>query len=238
MVPDTSAVIADTLIVPPDTSLAVSDTTAALADSLEVPIPRAPIVQLRGPQPGIGLTGVPARQAVFNIPALFHPVPGAFVYDFAVSGAPSPVSLGLAHPDRIALTLDDRPVEDIFTGRPALERLPEDYLAPIHRDQHSARSSTGLLAESRAFASAMPVTELRYRAGPNGYQFVGATHAQSRRPDWVRRIGGDQARLSMLFNITGHGDDGEYTNARTNGFQLYGRVGMELPGWSIAVDVL
>lgn len=242
VLPDTS-VVADTLLVPSDTSLVVpdtllipSDTPAAIADTLDLPIPRTPIVQLRGPQSGIGITGVPARQAVFNIPSLFHAVPGAFVYDLAVSGAPSLVALGLTHPDRVSLTLDDRPVEDMFTGRSALERLPEDYLSPIHLDPHSTTSPNGLLAESRAFASAVPITELRYRAGPNGYQFVGATHAQSRRPNWVRRFSGDQARLSMLFNITGHSDDGEYTNAKTNGFQLYGRVGLALPGWSLSVS--
>lgn len=242
---------ADTLLVSPEAPLAPADTLrqpglpadtlaaepGLVADTMRQPgpAPRRPIIALRGPRRGAGLTGVPPRQPVHTTPALLAPVPGAFVYDLAVTGAPAGVALGLTPPHRLALTLDGRPADDLFTGRPALERLPADILAPLHADPLRRGAPAGLAADSRAFGADVPITELRYRAGPDGHQLVSATHAQTRRPAFVQRLGGDAARMTSVFHISGHGADGESPNAGVNGFQLIARTGVALPGLAAGI---
>ena len=223
----------DTLVnraaLPADTVEAVPDAEAVLRT------PPPPVVALPSLRAGPPLTGAPVRQPVFTPGAQLAPIPGAFRYDLGVYGAAEGVAMGLTAPNRWALTLDGRPVTELFTGRPALELLPEDLLAPIHLDPGTEGSPEGLATELRAFAAAIPITELRYRSGPNNHQFVGATHTQTRRPNFIRRVGGDRARMSVLFHVGGQRGGQLFTNTDVSGWQVVGRVGVALPGLALEV---
>jgi hypothetical protein len=148
---------------------------------------------------------------------------------------PAGVSFGGLPPERLALTLDGRPADDLFTGRPALERLPEGLLAPLRAARGRFGALHAIAAETRAFEAAVPITELLYRTGPGGVQTIGATHAQTRRPGFVRGLGGDQARLGALFHVGAQSAGGLYTNAGFSAWQAIGRVGLALPGLAVEV---
>jgi len=230
-------------VAPRDTvTVPIGEPREAAADTLEVDLealttarPARPVTTLPAARAGAGLTGVPARQPVFGTGALLTPIPGTFTYSLGVPGAPEGVALGLGRPNDVPIRVDGRAADDIFTGRPALERLATDMLAPLHFAPgafgHPDAVETGL----RAYLAEVPLTELRYRAGPDGHQFIGATHAQTRRPDFVQRLGGDQARLSWLLHVGGHRADGEFTNARVDGWGLLARAQVSLPGLALGV---
>jgi hypothetical protein len=228
---------ADTLIAPATDTLPVPADTLDVGPERAAPArtPERPVLRMPGPGPRPALNGTPARQPVFEPAALLAPVPGAFHYDLAVVGAAHGVALGLTAPHRLALTLDGRPAGDVFTGRAALELLPENLLAPLSSDPGRYGAPDGLAADFRAFAASVPITELRYRAGPDGHQFVTATHAQTRRPGFVRSLGGDNARMTVLFHVGGQGGGHQYANTRVSGWQLVGRVGLSLPGMAVEV---
>jgi hypothetical protein len=86
----------------------------------------------------------------------------------------------------------------------------------------------------RAYAASVPVTELRFRTGI-GTQFIAATHAQTRRPGWVRRLGGDRARLQGLFHVSGREADRDFAGFDMSGWQLAARIGLALPAFSLEV---
>jgi hypothetical protein len=218
-------VLRDTVEVAPDTVGVVP----------ERPVDRRPVLAPQGPPPGAGLTGVPVRQPVFDIAALLDPVPGIWRYNLGAFGGPDGVALGLTPPNRVTLSLDGRPAEDLFTGRAALERLPGDLLAPLSEAPILYGSPGGLRGHLRAYAAAVPVTEMRYRAGPGGQQFIGVTHAQTRRPEIVRRLGGDLARASALVHVSGERAAGEYMNAGLSGLHVVVRLGLALPGLALEI---
>jgi hypothetical protein len=242
---DTLGVPADTVLVEPpqlpspvpaDTVVATrADTVVVAPGEPERARPARPVVPLPAPIPGPALTGVPARLAAFGLTELLREHPGAFLYELGVTGAPHGLSFGGLPPHRLALSLDGRPADDLFTGRPAFERLPEDLLAPLVRDPARFDGTDGVQAQMRAFQAAVPITEIRYRTGPDGLRFVGVTHAQTRRPAFVQRLGGDRARLVALAHVGGEAAQGQYTNAGVEGWQLVARVGLALP--TLAIEV-
>ncbi len=180
------------------------------------------------------MSGVPARRPVFGAAELVADGPGAFLYDLGVPAAASGVSLGGLDPRRSAVSLGGVPASDLLSGRPALELLPLDVLAPL-RMWAGFGEAVGVAADLRAFAASVPVTELRYRTGGNGIQFISATHAQTRRPGFVRALGGDRARLQALFHVSGRSADGEYAGVGVRGWQAIGRVGLALPWASVEI---
>ncbi len=222
----------DSLALPLDSLAAPVDTLAA--DSSTVRIPARAGVSFAPGEAGPVVSGVPARRPVFSAAELLAEVPGAFLYDLGVPAAASGISLGGRAPRRMAVSLDGVPASDLLSGRPAFELLPLDVLAPLRLAPRYGEAA-GVAADLRAFAASVPVTELRYRTGGSGIQFISATHAQTRRPGFVRALGGDRARLQALFHVSGRQADGEYAGVGVSGWQAIGRVGLALPALSAEV---
>jgi len=240
--PAAAQVPADTLALPADTLAAPAP--APLAGDTLVASPEAPpapprlrgrVLAPAGPQPGAALTGVPARAPAFALAPLLAEVPGTFLYDLGVPGAPSGLAWGVRAPGRLGLTLDGRPAHDLVTGRPALEGLPEGLLGPLRETPDPFGAGPGLAADLRAFGAAVPITELWYRAGPSGHQAISGTHAQTRRPGFAQRLGGDGARASGLVHVGAHSVQGFHTNAGLDGLHVVGRLGLALPGLAVEV---
>ena len=230
-VPD-SAAVADTLAAD---SLVIADTLGVSADTLAVDsvAPRG-AVPFAEAEPGRVVTAVPARQPVLGAAELLGGLPGAFHYDLGVPSAPDGIALGGLAPRRVSLTLDGVPAMDLFSGRPAWELLPLDALAPLRLAPRFGEAA-GVDARLRAFAARVPITELRYRTGGGGLQFISATHAQTRRPGILRALGGDRARLQALVHVSGRQADGEYAGAAVRGWQVLARVGVALPAFSLEI---
>ncbi len=232
-VPDSAAVVGDTLVTPADTLGVPTDSLRVPADTTARRPSRLP-VGFAGPEPGLVVSGVPARAPVFHAAALLGESAGAFHYDLGVPGWADGVALGGLAPRRAALSLDGVPATDLFSGRPAFELLPLDVLAPLRLGPRYG-SPVGVAASLRAYAASVPVTELRYRTGGDGIQFISATHAQTRRPGWVRRLGGDRARLQALFHVSGRRSDRAFAGFDVSGWQALGRLGIALPAFSLEV---
>ncbi len=230
--PDSLALPVDSLVAPTDTLDIVADSLAA--DSLAARRPARPVVAFSSDAPGRVVSGAPTRRPVFNVADLLAEVPGAFLYDLGVPAAADGVSFGGLDPRRTAVTLGGVPVSNLLSGRSALELLPLDVLAPI-RLGPDGTAPVGVATSLRAFAASVPVSELRYRTGGDGIQFISATHAQTRRPGFVRALGGDRARLQALFHVSGRKADGEYAGIGVSGWQVIGRVGIALPTLSVEV---
>ena len=231
--PDSAAVVGDTLVTPADTLGVPTDSLRVPADTTARRPSRLP-VGFAGPEPGLVVSGVPARAPVFHAAALLGESAGAFHYDLGVPGWADGVALGGLAPRRAALSLDGVPATDLFSGRPAFELLPLDVLAPLRLGPRYG-SPVGVAASLRAYAASVPVTELRYRTGGDGIQFISATHAQTRRPGWVRRLGGDRARLQALFHVSGRRSDRAFAGFDVSGWQALGRLGIALPAFSLEV---
>ncbi|MEM1041142.1 MAG: hypothetical protein AAGI91_00790 [Bacteroidota bacterium] len=226
------SLLADPLAVPVDTLDVPADSLAA--DSLAARRPALPVVSFSSDAAGRVVSGIPTRRPVFGAAHLLAEAPGAFLHDLGVPAAAGGVSFGGLGPRRTALTLGGVPVSNLLSGRPAFELLPLDVLAPL-RLGPDGTEPVGVAADLRAFAAAVPVTELRYRTGPDGIQFISATHAQTRRPDFARALGGDRARLQALFHVSGRTADGEFAGVGVSGWQVIGRVGLALPAFSVEV---
>jgi hypothetical protein len=233
-VPDSLAAVADSLVVPVDTLATPVDSLGVPADTTARRRPSPLPVGFAGLEPGLVASDVPARSPVFHAAALLGERAGAFHYDLGVPGWADGVAFGGLAPRRTALSLDGVPATDLFSGRPAFELLPLDVLAPLRLGPRYG-SPVGVATSLRAYAAAVPVTELRYRTGGDGLQFISATHAQTRRPGWVRRLGGDRARLQALFHVSGREADREFAGFDGNGWQALGRVGIALPAFSLEV---
>ena len=232
-VPDSAPVLTDSLAVPADTLGIPIDSLGAVVDTTArrpSPLP----VGFAGPEPGLVASGVPARTSAFNAAALLGDGAGAFYYDLGVAGWADGVSMGGLAPRRTSVSLDGVPASDLFSGRPALELLPLDVLGPLRLAPRYGAPS-GVAATLRAYAATVPVTELRYRAGGDGIQFVSATHAQTRRPGWIRRFGGDRARLQALVHVSGRRSDRGLSGFEVSGWQALGRVGIALPAFSLEI---
>ncbi|MEP0547377.1 MAG: hypothetical protein ABJF88_10635 [Rhodothermales bacterium] len=229
-----SAAVADSLVVPADTLVAPVDSLGVPADTTARRRPSPLPVGFAGPEPGLVAGSIPARAPVFHAAALLGERPGAFHYDLGVPGWADGVAFGGLAPRRTALSLDGVPATDLFSGRPAFELLPLDVLAPLRLGPRYG-SPVGVAMNLRAYAAAVPVTELRYRTGGDGLQFISATHAQTRRPGWVRRLGGDRARLQALFHVSGRESDRDFAGFDGNGWQALGRIGIALPAFSFEV---
>lgn len=209
------------------------DTAVAAVPRADGPLPPAPLVP--GPPPGPGLTGVPALQPVFAPAALLEHVPGLFRYDLGTFGAPDGIQAGLTPPHNVALSLDGRPAEDLFTGRPAFERLPADLLSALHARPGLFGAPQGFAAYLRPYVAAVPITELRYRTGADGLQLIGVTHAQTRRPGFVQRLGGEAASMTALVHVSGDQYHGPFVNDDVNGLSVVGRLSFALPGLGLEI---
>lgn len=167
-----------------------------------------------------------------DVAGLLAAVPGSFVYDFGAFGWPDGWSpLGL-DPQRIALTLDGRPFDDLVTGRPRYDLLPMALLEPLRLQPARLGAPVAVHAAVRAFDEPRPLTELRYQASRDGMQSIAAMHQQQRERSLFARPG----VVSLLFAYGGHAADNEYPGSRLRRMrQLVGRLRYTQPGWAAEV---
>src|SRR5690606_33285230 len=111
------------LAIASDSLVAASDTLglATRPDTLSLVAPEAA-------EPGRPVTPVPALTPALDPADLLGSVPGAFVYHLGAPGWPHGLSLNGRAPEAHALTLDGRPYDDLFTGRPREDLLPLEVL--------------------------------------------------------------------------------------------------------------
>ena len=225
---------------PDSTAAPPSETLAAPADSLAPDasgLPR-PAVAPFGPAPGRALTPVPALTAALGPEALLATRPGSFGYALGAPGRVGGVALDALAPDGAGLTLDDRPLDDLFTGAPRVDLLPGAAVGPIRAARGPWGRGHGLAASVRPFRLAVPVTELRYGGGQDGVQQVSATHAQTRRAPALVAGGSDASRLTLTGHVGSRAADGPLTGIRLRHVDALGRALVTRPGASVEVGVL
>lgn len=209
-------------------ALAPPDPSAADSSATEAPLPMGPAA----PPPGAVVSAVPARTRSATAAEALASAPGAFLYDLGTPGAAHGLALGGLAPRRLGLALDGLPATDLFSGRPAWELLPAEVLGPLRLAPGRFGEPLGVEAGTRAFAAAVPVTELRYLTGPDALQFVSATHAQTRRPGFAGRDG----RLTALFHVAGRRAEGPIEASGVNGWRLLARAGLVRPRFALELS--
>lgn len=226
MPPDSTAVPPDSLTQPPPDSL-----TQPVPDSLARPdtarLARPPVGFFRE----VGAVVVPTRPA--RLPALgatdiLGRIPGTFVYDFGDLGWPDGWSPYGLPPQHVTLLLNGLPFDGLVTGRPRYDLLPFAFLEPLRAGPGRHGTVATGYADVLPYATAEPLTELRYQAGQ--MQSVMAVHAQRRR----RPLFGSPGILSVLVGYGGHGVDGEYPGSRLRrARQVLGRLRYEQAAASV-----
>ncbi|MEM6782759.1 MAG: hypothetical protein AAF624_03385 [Bacteroidota bacterium] len=223
----------------PTDSAAVADTlraTSAVADSTEAPDapPRIPLSAYVSPA-GVTAGPVPATQPALTVVPLLAAAhadaDAAFVYDLGEPGWLPGLGLAGRAPRRATLTLDGAPMADLVSGRPRYDLLPLDLLGRLSREPVALGAPAGTHATVRSLNAPVARTELRYVTGQEGVQFIGATHAQTRRPDFVGRDG----RLGILFHVAGVGANGTYGGSDLGGYRVLARATLNRPRWALAV---
>ncbi|MEM8599184.1 MAG: hypothetical protein AAGF99_04620 [Bacteroidota bacterium] len=155
----------------------------------------------------------------------------AFVYDLGEPGWLPGLGLAGQAPRRAALTLDAAPMADLVTGRPRYDLLPLDLLGRLAHEPVALGMPAATHSIVRPLDAPVARTELRYLTGQEGVQFIGATHAQTRRPGFMGRDG----RFGVLFHVAGVGADGVYDGSDVGGFRVLARVTLNRPRWGLAV---
>ncbi len=224
--PDSTATLVSdsTVVVLPDTGRAMPDTTRRVL---------GPPLGFPATSEGTRLGNKPlADVAEVGATDLLAGVPGSFLYDFGAVGWPDGWSPYGLDSQRLALTLDGRPFEDLVTGRPRYDLLPMALLEPLHLQPALLGAPLGVAATVRAFDEPRPLTELRYRASRDGWQSIAAMHQQQR----TRALFGRPGVLSVLFGYSGQAADNEYPGSRLRRMrQLTGRLRYTQPGWSMEI---
>jgi hypothetical protein len=208
---------------------------AQAPDSLAAPpgTLAAALVAPEGPQPGRPVPPVPALTPALDAADLLAAAPGAFVYDLGAPGWPHGLALDGLAPEAHALTLDGRPYDDLFTGRPREDLLPLEVLDRLRLGPTRYGRPGAVVATTRPFRAATPVTELRYLPGQEGVQYVSAAHAQTRRlPAFLRDAAG-QGRLTVLGYVAGRKATGPFAGEDLGGWQALGRFSVARPGFAV-----
>ncbi len=231
---------------PDSTAVPEAPVSAAPADSLRPGIPDSlntgrlprPAVAPFGPAAGRPVTPVPATTAALSPEALLAETPGAFGYRLGAPGRVGGVSLDALGPEAPALTLDGRPLGDLFTDAPRTDLLPYAATGPIRRDDGRLGRAIGLSAGLRPFRLAVPVTELRYGGGQDGIQYVSATHAQTRRPPAFLRGGSAESRLTLTGHVASRAAAAPLAGGRLRHLDALGRLLLTRPGAAVEAGVL
>jgi hypothetical protein len=198
----------------PDQVTASTDTTATEA---------APPVRFRS-------AGRPARRPLLDATWLLQDRPGGFVYEFGPWGWPNAWTPDGFTPNRVSLTLDGRPFQDLFNGRPRYDLLPVDLAEPLLEGGALLGSPVSVRTAILPFEAPNPLTEIRYRAG-GGAQGVTVVHSQER----SRPLFGNDGILSVTGGYSGRAASGEYapgTDLR-HGRDLLVRAGYRQETWSV-----
>lgn len=174
--------------------------------------------------------GRPTLRAELHLPALLGSEAGIFQYYFGVQGWPDSISPEGNDPNRVALSLDGLPFDDLVSGRPRYDLLPYTLISSIQLS-HSAAGAPGRIhAITESYALPQPLTDFRYRSSNDGLSSIDAVHVQNRRV----RFGGKDHRIQLLAGYSGATHTGEYPGSRLRSMrQLSARVRVQRPTWSL-----
>jgi len=174
--------------------------------------------------------GRPTRRAELHLPALLGSEPGIFQYQFGGQGWPDGVSPEGTDPNRVALSLNGLPFDDLISGRPRYDLLPYTLISNIYLSPSSAGTPGRFHSTLVNYPSAQPHTDLRYRSSNDGLSSIEAIHVQNRR----FRIGEKNYRFQFLAGYSGGSHTGEYPGSRLrDARQLTARIRVERPMWSL-----
>lgn len=216
------------------------------ADSVEAGALPRPSVAPPGPAEGRPVTPVPALTAALSVQTLLADRPGAWAYALGEPGHVGGVSLDGLDPAAPALLLDDRPLDDLFTGAPRYDLLPAAAVGPLRIADTRLGRPLAVTAAVRPFRVGVPVTELRYGTGQEGVRQISGTHAQTRRPPALLRGGSDDSRLTLTGHVASRraGDDaggglgGRLGGADVRHLDALGRLLLTRPGLAAEAGVL
>ncbi len=182
-------------------------------------------------RPGVGRPATPVPALTFALTAADLLASGArgFAYDLGTPGRSAGLALDGIDPDRLALSLDGRPLADLFTGAARLDVLPWEATDRLALADARGGSAVGVVAGLRPFRLGVPVTELRYLPGEGGLQVVSGTHAQTRGTPFG--LGGPRARMTTTAHFAGRQADGPITGARLRHAHALVRFAIAAPRW-------
>lgn len=229
----------------PDSTAAVPEAGAPAPDALpadslssdSTALPLSTVAPF-GAAPGRPLTPVPALTAALSVQDLLGDRPGVFAYRLGAPGRVGGVSVDGLAPATPSLRLDDRPFDDLFTGAPRLDLLPEAATGPVRASGAEAGRPLALTASVRPFRLDVPVTEIRYQTGQEGVQQVSGTHAQTRRPPAFLRGGSPDARLTLTGHVGSRRSNGPLAGATLRHLDALGRLLITRPGLAAEAGVL
>lgn len=206
----------------------VDSRVQAPPDTLEPPPPLMDF----GPSEAGTVVGdtLPIALPALDLPSLLATTPGSFLYDFGTPGWPdawAPDGL----PDRqVSLRWHGLPYDDPITGRPRYELVMLSFLARPQVQAGTRGAAYGLSATLRPYATARPLTEIRYRSTRGDLKAVEVAHVQQRR----LRLFGREGLVNLLAGYGGAGASGEYPGSELQRQrQVLGRVRYAQPGWSL-----
>ncbi len=176
--------------------------------------------------------GLPALHQALDLAELLGEVPGTFLYRFAAPGWPDGWSYHGLPPQRAATTLNDLPFSHVFTGRPGFDVAPTAFVArPAVETARLHRPAT-VGTRLRSFASAGPITEIKYWKGAAGLESIDAVHAQHR----SRSLFGNPGALNVMGSYSGRGASGVYPGSRLRrGRQVQLRLQYGQRLWAVEV---
>ncbi|MEM1055358.1 MAG: TonB-dependent receptor [Bacteroidota bacterium] len=206
-------------------TLALRDTTAG--DSTLI----APSV----PASGRAASPVPAVTPALDLGDLLARADGLslFAYGLGAPGRLAGLSFDGLAPTRAAVTLDGRPLSDLFTGTPRLDLVPWEATDRLVLQDAEVGAPIGVGAALRPFRERVPVTELRFHTGRLGIQTIAGTHAQTHRAPW--RLGGEKARFTATFHVGSRQSDGAVSGARLRHTHVLARLALATPRWGAEI---
>ena len=154
---------------------------------------------------------------------------GGFDYALGARGRTGGLALDGLAPDRLAASLDGRPLDDLFTGAPRTDVIPWEATDRLALQDATGGRPQTLAASLRPFRLAAPITELRYHTGGSGLQVISGTHAQTLGAPWG--IGGDRARLTATAHVGSRQSDSPISGANLRHAHAIARLSLATPRW-------
>lgn len=231
------AQVADTTVVPPDTTGMVAPDSVALPATPAAPsepiVFKTPVPFIDD-EPGIVVHDtLPALHPALDPVGILSESHGSFLYDFGASGWPDGWSpYGIASHD-VSLNFNSISFENSVTGTAQYELLPFSMLQPLQLQAGRFGDPMAVNTRLRALGDNRPTTEIRYRQSSLGLKSVLVFHNQRRNIPLRKQNG----VLGITLAYGGHGANGEYGGSRLAGArQLLTRLRYEHP-WG-AVELL
>ena len=202
------------------------------ADPSEQPLRPLPFV---GSPYGTPQTdSIPGRLPQVSLETILAERAGGFLYDLGEYGWPHGWSpRGLA-PQRVHLWLDGLSLNDPLTGRPRFELLPPSFVTPPRTGTDPGGQAVGVHTSWLPYTPKRPITNLRYRYGPDGgLHAIEVGHSQKRRLD----LFGPPGVLQTTLGFGGRKADGVYDgSALRRERRIWARLRYQTNDWTVELS--